>query len=789
MPENVPKTFLNPVISSALIFTVLVTLAVELAVPVREGDLWWQMAYGRYLLTGRTLIPDHSIFSWTPAENTLIYCAWIAEIFFYVLYQAGGLFALFGFKYLCFLTFLFLFWHTAVRYRVGSRPLTWLICLSGMLMLMQAAYIKPEIFSLVFMSLTVWSWYYFKDPHNDKVFICYFFPLYVLLWVNSHGAFIFGLTYLGCLGLGEIFNILFSTRQRLPVQKRKHFFISLLLCAVAVFITPYGWEYPSQMFYNLFLGGLKVEHYEMVNAYQSILDRSLWPIHYIDYMFLALAIIIFLLWPSVKKKGLDFTLILSNLVFCWLFIRFLRTTYFWGVVFSFSGLYLLSQNPEPVSPGFRKYINAVIVIICLFLAARTNYESIFKFHPFRWFGFGISYINPVSESGFIKENFSGMRLGNDYDTGGYLLWDLWPETKIFIDPRYFPFRQWFVVYRQFVSGKNPAFLNKFSCDVWCLKLEYPVVNDFLRSRDWRLVHYGPTAAIFVKQGANVPDMPELASSALSSIKSLPQALIAFNFASKINDIDTAHAIIDNLKYYGFVPSHRDFVSQMNNAYGCLLLRNNRPLDAEPYFMKALDLNTEYAEACSNLGALFIMSGKPDEAIKYYKQAIHIEPDNPVLFFSAGMALRSVGDTDSAVRYFKQSLLLNPNQPNVYYLLGDIFIDKDREGAIQYYREALRIKPDFIKALERLGLLYYQAEDYDKALACYKKLIELVPESPASYYNIACLFARKNRADMSIAWLKSAIDKGYNNWENIRTDQDLESIRELPEFQALIESSD
>ena len=59
-----------------------------------------------------------------------------------------------------------------------------------------------------------------------------------------------------------------------------------------------------------------------------------------------------------------------------------------------------------------------------------------------WFGFGISYQNSVQEAEFIRNHLSNYFLGNDYDTGGYLLWALSPEQKIFIDPRYFPFKDW-----------------------------------------------------------------------------------------------------------------------------------------------------------------------------------------------------------------------------------------------------------------------------------------------------------------------------------------------------------
>jgi tetratricopeptide (TPR) repeat protein len=393
----------------------------------------------------------------------------------------------------------------------------------------------------------------------------------------------------------------------------------------------------------------------------------------------------------------------------------------------------------------------------------------------------------VAESDFIKQNLSGLRLGNDYDTGGYLLWDLWPDTKIFIDPRYFPFRSWFVEYCQFIVGKNPAFLEKFPCDVWCLKLDYPVVNDFIRSSDWKLVHYGPSACIFVRQGIDVPQST-LASAALTNIKSLPQTLTVIEFSLKINDIDTARKIITNMKYCRYIPSHRSLVSQIYNSYGSFLLKRNDCREAEEYFVKALRLKPQYADAYSNLGSSFFLQNRADKAVEYYQKAIHIEPNNADFHFNVAVIMRSKGDVENAIRHFRQSLQLKPDQPYAYYFLGHIFFEYGNdEQAIQYYNDALRTKPGFIDALNKLGLLHYRNKNYDNAVSCFMKIVELQPELPTSYYNLACLYARKNDAGMSLHWLKLSVDKGYSNWDNIKNDKDLDNIRGSAEYQNLIKA--
>jgi len=46
---------------------------------------------------------------------------------------------------------------------------------------------------------------------------------------------------------------------------------------------------------------------------------------------------------------------------------------------------------------------------------------------------------------------------------------------------------------------------------------------------------------------------------------------------------------------------------------------------------------------------------------------------------------------------------------------------------------------------------------------------------------------EKRKKDSIEWLKKAINRGYNNWEMIKTDEDLKNIRDSSYYRELIEN--
>jgi hypothetical protein len=534
----------------ALGLVVLLTLAIRYAEPVRDGDLWWQMAYGRYLIEHRTLIPDHTVFTWTPADNAMIYCAWLSEIFLYLLYQAGDLPALFVFRYSCLLIFVVTVWLQALRLGVASHPMTWLICLLGVLMSQSAAFIKPEIFSYVLMTLTALVWWHIKSSGETAWRSCYLFPLLMVVWVNSHGGFMFGALFLCVLGFGETLNVFCSSKKALSPRVWRHLAVSLFLSGLAIFVTPYGWRYPAYLIPSML--GKSTEGLRVVTAYASALDRRAFKFHYATYLISGGLILLGLLWPDVKRRRIDWAVLLTNVAFAFLYTRFLRTTYYWAPVFSLSAVHLLAQRENRLWPKDRTAalaLGGAIVLACVLLGGRASFDAVCRPHNSRWFGFGISYQNPVEEADFVKTHLSAYRLGNDYSSGGYLLWALWPEMKIMIDPRQFPFKGWIAQYAAMQSGRNiKGFFRNFPCEVWCIRYKSRLlIGRLLRSPDWRVAFYGPSAVVFVRKDVAGLERKPRIGEGIGSIKNLRQAQYVLQFAAGIRDWDGARAILAGMK--------------------------------------------------------------------------------------------------------------------------------------------------------------------------------------------------------------------------------------------------
>jgi tetratricopeptide (TPR) repeat protein len=77
------------------------------------------------------------------------------------------------------------------------------------------------------------------------------------------------------------------------------------------------------------------------------------------------------------------------------------------------------------------------------------------------------------------------------------------------------------------------------------------------------------------------------------------------------------------------------------------------------------------------------------------------------------------------------------------------------------------------------------KNYTQALSRFKEVLGHWPDKAETYYNIACMYSRLEREEESIEWLQKAIDKGYSNWESIKSDSDLENIRDADAYKELV----
>jgi len=80
-----------------------------------------------------------------------------------------------------------------------------------------------------------------------------------------------------------------------------------------------------------------------------------------------------------------------------------------------------------------------------------------------------------------------------------------------------------------------------------------------------------------------------------------------------------------------------------------------------------------------------------------------------------------------------------------------------DDEIRYFEKAIKIKPDFAKAYNNLGIAYQRRRNYEKAIEMYKKAIFFNPNLPAPHANLGNVYAALERYQEAEKELKRAIE--------------------------------
>ncbi len=111
--------------------------------------------------------------------------------------------------------------------------------------------------------------------------------------------------------------------------------------------------------------------------------------------------------------------------------------------------------------------------------------------------------------------------------------------------------------------------------------------------------------------------------------------------------------------------------------------------------------------------------------------------------------------------------------------------EDIDFEIAFYENILKCTPNFIEALSAIGDLYTRAGMWQKGLDVDLKLSLLRPQDSLVFYNLACSYALLNQTRAALGALTKAIDFGYDDFEHLKGDMDLDNLLKDEHFQQYI----
>src|SRR2546428_612106 len=103
------------------------------------------------------------------------------------------------------------------------------------------------------------------------------------------------------------------------------------------------------------------------------------------------------------------------------------------------------------------------------------------------------------------------------------------------------------------------------------------------------------------------------------------------------------------------------------------------------------------------GVAHHQAGRLADAEARYRKVLDSHPDHSNALRLLGIIEMQAGRAAVAVQLIRRALTLNPAAPDYHVNLGNALkANKDLDGAIDAYREALKLKSNYPQALNNLG---------------------------------------------------------------------------------------
>ncbi|HEY8165074.1 MAG TPA: protein kinase, partial [Gemmatimonadaceae bacterium] len=210
--------------------------------------------------------------------------------------------------------------------------------------------------------------------------------------------------------------------------------------------------------------------------------------------------------------------------------------------------------------------------------------------------------------------------------------------------------------------------------------------------------------------------------------------------------------------------------------------------------RALELGPDLAEAHLASGLTHSLSMRFTEAEREFEFAMKLDPKLFEAVYHYGRARIAQGEFAEGAKLFERACALRPEDFQAPVFLSTCYLGmgmKDEAHAIS--RKALRLiderlalNPDDARACQLGATMAANLGEREAATDYARRALTINPDDPLLLYNISCMYALLGNPTEALNCLEKAVDKGYGQKDWVEHDSDLNSLRDIPRFQRIVE---
>jgi hypothetical protein len=383
---------------------------------VVDPDLWWHIKVGQAILTTGHW-PTTDIYSFTAHGQPWIAEEWLGEVITSAVSKIGGvrgldllLFALAAATIIALNVLAAMRSNAKAGFLAAAlfAPLAW-----------TSFTLRPQMLSYLFLILTLIAVQLFRA---GKRWAIWALPPIFLLWVNTHGLWLIGLGVVLLYWVCGLVECRLGTveAKRWSAGERKQISLAFLLSLVALTVTPYGTELaavPFRFMFSLPLVKTGIQEWQPM-SFNTLYGGV--------FLFLALGLLVLQTFFEATWRLEEVLLLLGAIAMTCVHARFvlLFVPFAAPLLATF-----LARWIEPYERSIDKFalngflMAGMVLAIVHYFPSRANLDR------------GIAQKFPVRAVQYLRQHPVPGPMFNAYFFGGYLVSELGPQQRVFIDGR------------------------------------------------------------------------------------------------------------------------------------------------------------------------------------------------------------------------------------------------------------------------------------------------------------------------------------------------------------------
>ena len=464
---------------------------------ITDPDYYWHVGYGEWILAhGR--LPEVDFWSWTFDGHPYRLTQWLGETCMGFANLAAGHMGTSTLAALL-VTLTMAASYRAARVFLDNRLAALAVALACNSTLISLA-CRPHQFTHLGLALLTWIIVSFQSGNRHAL---RWLPPLFAIWVNLHGGYAFGLTYLGMVAT---FVAVETYVKRDPAGFRTRalpLFVGTGAALLASLLNPYGW---GAWQYAVEIASLKSSAAGVVDEWAA---TSIKTEAGLSFFLVASALIASMTMTAKRLTLSEVLLALALMALGWSAVRLsvmtavlmvpllaasLRHTPFFDLAFDGDARKFDRKYPLGIALGA-----AVIVLSASYGLARIDKTTE------RYMATKL----PVTETAFMKQHGLGGKLFNPPEAGGYLIHHL--GTKVSMDTRYdlYGDRAFFeMLFAQRGDAGWQDYLDRLDPDVVLLNNPSPLRHLLAGAGKYRPVFEGTAYTVLVRTGSH-PELPSI----------------------------------------------------------------------------------------------------------------------------------------------------------------------------------------------------------------------------------------------------------------------------------------